>query len=421
MTTAAPTAALSLSALLRQPVTDSDGHRMGTLADLIVRLRRDDYPLVTGLVVTVGSTRGFVSAQDLAALAPERIELGVSTVDVREFRRREGEVLLSEDVLGHRLIDVSRAAFVKAYDVQLSPVLDGWAATGLDVHRRRWLSLGPRHAAHAPRDWKDFEPLIGHAESARVRAVTGRIPELKPAQIADIIEEATGGEQDELLAQVHADPELEADVFEELDEDSQSELFKDRSDAEVAEVLGRMQADDAADALMDLPQERRSPVLGLLPEPQRSRVHQLLGYHDLTAGGLMGTDFLALPATSTVADALTAVRGASLLQPQALTVIYTLAPDGTLDGALSLVHAVQADPGRSLAEVADRDVVSASPADDVIDVTTRMADFNLLAMPVLSEDRRILGAITVDDALEAAIPDDWSNREPHHHETRPES
>ena len=192
-------------------------------------------------------------------------------------------------------------------------------------------------------------------------------------------------------------------------------------DAEVAEVLGRMQADDAADAIMDLPQERRMPVLGLLPEPQHSRVHRLLGYHDLTAGGLMGTDFLALPATSTIADALTAVRGAVLLEPQALSVIYTLAPDGTLEGALSLVHAVQADAARPLSEVADRDVVVASPGDDVIDVTTRMADFNLLAMPVLGQDRRILGVITVDDALEAAIPEDWSRRESNHHETGSES
>jgi Mg/Co/Ni transporter MgtE len=66
---------------------------------------------------------------------------------------------------------------------------------------------------------------------------------------------------------------------------------------------------------------------------------------------------------------------------------------------------------------ADIDVVVASPDDDVIDVTTRMADFNLLALPVISEDRHILGLITVDDALEAAIPQDWSRREPSHHET----
>ncbi|WP_336854082.1 magnesium transporter MgtE N-terminal domain-containing protein [Sinomonas albida] len=411
------TQTLSLSTILRHPVTDSEGLRMGTLADVIIRLRPDDYPLVTGLVVAVGGAHVFVSAADLAALTPERVELGNTSVNLGEFHRREGEVLLSNDVLGHRLIDLARITFVKAYDVQLTQVLDGWAVTGIDVHRRRWLGLGTRHSGHQTRDWLDFEPLIGHAESARVRQATGRLPELKPAQIADIIEEANDNEQDELLAQVHADPELEADVFEELDEDSQSELFRDRSDAEVAEVLGRMQADDAADAIMDLAQERRSSVLSRLPEAQRDTVQRLLGYHDLTAGGLMGTDFIALPATATVADGLAAVRAASALQPQALVMLYTLNPDGTLDGVVSLVQAVQAPAEQRLADVADTDVVVASPTDDVVDVTTRMADFNLLALPVVSEDRRIIGLITVDDALEAAIPEDWSRRESNHRET----
>lgn len=135
----------------------------------------------------------------------------------------------------------------------------------------------------------------------------------------------------------------------------------------------------------------------------------------------MGTEFLALPATATIADAFTAVRGARLVQPQALVVLYTLAPDGTLDGALSLAQAVQADPAQTLSQVADRDVVVASPEDDVIDVTTRMADFNLLALPVVSEDRHIIGVVTVDDALEAAIPQDWSRRESNHRETGSES
>ena len=416
------TSALSLSALLRKPVTDEHGHRIGVLADVIVRLRHGDYPLVTGLVVAVGSTSRvlvFMSAAHLAELTPERIHLRVSTGDMGEFQRREGEVLLREDVLGHRLIDLSRVTLVKAYDVQLTQVPDGWAVTGLDVHRRRWLGLGPRHAAHSPRDWLDFEPLIGHAQSARVRRAGGRLPELKPAQIADILEDATDEEQDELLAQVHQDPDLEADVFEELDPDSQTELLRDRPDAHVAEVLARMQADDAADALMDLPQERRMPVLSQLPEPQRTNVYRLLSYHDLTAGGLMGTEFIALPATATAADALASVHAAKTLQPQALIMLYTLTPEGTLDGALSLPQVIQADPASRLGAIADAHVIVASPTDDVVDITTRMADFNLLALPVVSEDRHILGVITVDDALEAAIPPDWTRRETDHHGTEP--
>jgi hypothetical protein len=85
------------------------------------------------------------------------------------------------------------------------------------VHRLRWLSPGPHHAAHAPRDWNDFDPLIGHAGSARTRTATSRILHLKPAQIADIIEESVRGEQAELLARLGQLPELEADVFEEFD------------------------------------------------------------------------------------------------------------------------------------------------------------------------------------------------------------
>ena len=417
------TLTVSLSDVVRRPVIDRDGCRIGTLADVLIRLRQDDYPIVSGLVVAVGTLRSVVPAGFLAAMGPGQVRLRCSTSQSGTFARREGEVLLRDDVLDHRLIDLVRVAFVKAYDVQLTQMVDGWAVTGLDVHRRRWLGLGIRHAAHPPRDWRDFEPLIGHAESARVRRARGRIPVLKPAQIADIIEEANDDEQGELLAQVHANPELEADVFAELDEDSQSELFRDRSDAEVAEVLSRMQVDDAADAIMDLPRERRSPVLDQLPEPQRTDVHRLLGYHDLTAGGLMGTDFVAVQDSLTVADAIEAVRaGAEVgMQPQALVTVYALRADGTLSGCLSLVRAVQADPRQQISELEGTGVVAASAGDDIARVTRRMSDFNLLALPVVDDEDRIIGLVTVDDALEAAIPEDWSRREMRHRETGSES
>ena len=94
---------------------------------------------------------------------------------------------------------------------------------------------------------------------------------MSPAQIADIIESASSGEEDILLAQVHEDPELEADVFEELDDNKQAKLLSARGNEEVAELLARMRADDAADAVMDLPQERRQQVLDLLPDRRKQR------------------------------------------------------------------------------------------------------------------------------------------------------
>ncbi|QCB97364.1 magnesium transporter [Arthrobacter sp. PAMC25564] len=415
-TTAIP--AIRLSALLRRPVLDSKGNQIGTLADAIVRLQEGDYPRLAGLVVAVGSNRFFAPMEKLAGIEPGSIRLRTAKLDLRPFTRREGEVLLKEDVLGHRLIDTDHTVMVKAYDIELHDTSTGWSVTGLDVHKPRWFGIDRRHDTHPFQDWNRFLPLIGHEASSKARSLSARFGQLKPAEIADLIEGSSEKEQDELLARVHTDPELEADVFEELDEDRQSRILKDRTDQEVADVLSRMRADDAADAVMDLPQERRTGILALLPGPQHTKVMALLGYHDATAGGLMGTDYTALPATATIAEALESIRTATTEQPEALTTIYSLHPDGTLAGVIGLVQALQADPAALLGDAADPEPVSATAGDDIIDVTTTMADYNMLTLPVLDGQGRILGVITVDDALEAAIPSDWTHREPNRHTAR---
>lgn len=408
-----------LSALLKHAVIDAKGKKVGELADAIVSLRGDDYPLLTGLAARAASVTVFVPISQVIAIDTDRIELRSARLDLRPFARRDGEVLLRADILGHRLIDVDRALLVRAHDVQVTQTGEGWIVTGLDVHRRPWMHVGARHKRHPMRDWRSFEALIGHQHSVLIRSPFGRLRRLKPAQLADLIEEASREEQDELLAHVHSDPELEADVFEELDEDQQSQLLRTRNSEQIADVLARMRADDAADAIMDLPQKRRLPVLDLLPDPHRTRVRALLGYHTATAGGLMGVDYLALHEQATIADALELVRTAKTQQPEALTTIYSLDPDGRLVGTVSLVRALQLDPTTPLHTATDPDPVHAHHDDDIVRVTTQMADFNLLTLPVLDEHSRILGVITVDDALEAAIPEDWRRREHHHRPNTP--
>ena len=221
-------------------------------------------------------------------------------------------------MLGHRLIDVASAHLIRAADLELRQqwTPDGreeWVLAGVDTSRRPgWLrrltGRGERpQDEQAFRDWSRFEPLIGHAGSAGLRGPLARIRRLKPAQIADLLEDASKAEETEILGQVHADPELEADVFEELDEDRATRLLAERSDAEIAGVLARMRADDAADAIAELPQPRRQAVLDLLPPGQRTKVLTLMGFNPTSAGGLMGVDFLALPRDVAVADALAAV------------------------------------------------------------------------------------------------------------------
>jgi len=280
----------------------------------------------------------------------------------------------------------------------------------VDSHRRRRV-LPSRGTEHAFREWAQFEPLIGHSGTALLRGPFGRIRRLKPAQIADLLEDASKDEETEILGLVHADPELEADVFEELEEDLATRLLGARTDGEIAAVLARMRADDAADAIAELPQRRRQPVLDLLPPGPRAKVLTLMGYNPTSAGGLMAMDFITVLGTASVADAIAAVAGAAALQPEALTSVHALDGRGRLCGVARLVTLLQADPAATLTQVCDDDPVRVGTDTDVVDVAVLMSDYNLITVPVVDERREMLGVITVDDVLEVTLPEDWRRRE----------
>ena len=407
---------LHLSELLKRPITDRGGESLGRLADVVVRLRGSELPLVIGGVANVGGREVFVPMEQVTSFDGAVLKLDSAKLDLRHFERRPGEVLLRADVLGHRLIDVETAHLIKAADLELEQRGGEWVLTGVDTRRRRaglsaLFGRGGAEPEHSFREWSAFEPLIGHTGSAMLRGPFARIRRLKPAQIADLLEEASKEEETEILGHVHADPELEADVFEELDEDLATRLLGARTDAEIAEVLSRMRADDAADAVAELPQNRRQPVLDLMPPGQRTKVLTLMGFNPTSAGGLMGVDFLALAPEVPVGAALAAVRESQTLQPEALTSVHAVDPDGYLHGVANLVSLLQADADSTLADVCDDDPVRVGASTDVVDVAVLMSDYNLITIPVVDERRHMIGIITVDDVLEVTLPADWRRRE----------
>ena len=414
--TAQPAARLWLKELVGSRLADRAGERLGRVDDVIVRLAEGGYPPVTGLVGRIAGRRLFVPWDRIGDVTPGRAQLTGETLSLARFERRQGEVLLREDVLGRRMISVESGRLITANDIELALSGGAWRVVGVEAGIRSPLRrILPRRLRTQPRetrdfvDWANVEPFVGHVPTSRLLLPLRRLRRLHPAQIADIVEHASHEEGEEIISAVHGDPELEADVFEELNTEHQVEFLKSRSDAEAAAVLAEMGGDDAADLITELDQERRARILALLPPAQQAKLRALLRYNADSAGGLMSPDFISVPEDGTVSDAIAAVRSAEVSEQIAADVFLTDS-EGRLAGAVPLLQLVQHGDGEHLTELKQRGNTHLHPNDDFPEVARMMADFNLTCAPVLDDTEHIIGVITVDDVLEAMLPDSWRRR-----------
>jgi CBS domain-containing protein len=405
---------IHLSSVAGSPLLDSAGDRLGRVEDLVARLDHGHgLPPVTGLKARIGGREMFVPVDRLAQLGPDAARTSTTKLNLAQFERQPGEVLLRSDVLDRSVINVATARLVKAREVELVCDEGAWRVAGIDptLRPRMWRFFPRRFRGHDTEHrhfipWSDIEPFHGHVPTSRLKLATRRLRRLHPAQIADLVEAASHEEGEEILEAVGEDKEFEADVFEELDDEHQVEFLRERSDAEAADVLARMASDDAADLLLELDQERRLPILHLLPPAKQRKIRTLLGHNPQTAGGLMNPDFVSVPADATVAQALERVRATELGAQQA-SIVCVLDDHGKLVVALSLAELIRADRSRRVASISEATLPTIAPEADLPEVARLMSDYNMIAIPVVEADGRIVGIIAVDDVLEQLIPEEW--------------
>jgi len=407
---------LMLTQLLRSPVLNPAGAEVGRVEDFIVKLAEGGgYPPITGLKVRVGAQDVFVGIDLVDKLEPGAVRLNTHTIQTQPFQRRPGEVLLAADVLGRHLVDVARGRIVQAHDLVLAHAEEGWRLLGIDRSPQAMLRrLVPRRGRpdlrrHAILDWRDVQPFVGHVPSAKLLMPLQRLRRLHPAQIADIVEGASHAEGEEIIKAVQGDAELTADIFEELDPEHQAEFIKTRSNEEAARVLDKMAPDDAADLLGELDQERRLPVLNLMSPNQQHKMRKLLQYHPTTAGGMMSPDYVWVARGSTVDMAIEAVRVDDKAPHQLLNTVFVTEESGKFVGSVAVADLVRAEPTKKIEDL-DLTNCTIGAGADFADVTLMMADYNLTSLAVTDNAGNLIGAVSVDDLLEALVPEDWRNR-----------
>jgi magnesium transporter len=412
---------LYLSQAIGRPVLDANGEPLGKVDDLIVAVG-DRYPPVTGLVVVTDRRRIFLPWSHVDRFDVSGARLSTPTIDITKFQQRPDEIGLRADLLDKQIVDIDGRKVVRVNDLRLDDVEGQLRLVAVDVGaagllRRLGIEGAFRILARNLRlptperyiDWEDVDPVETSIASIKLRVPHAGLTELHPADLATIMDQLAPRDRAGVLAAL--DDEAVADAIEEMEPDTQVEVLEGLAPERAADILEEMSPDDAADLVADLSDETREELLALMERDEAAELGGLLAYPEDTAGGMMTTEFVAVPADLTAAQTIDRLRE---LEPDAETIyyVYVVDIDGHLVGVLSLRDLIVAQPSTSIGEVMIEDPVTVEVTADRDDVAGVVARYNLLAVPVVDGDGRLVGIVTVDDAIDTILPASWRRRVP---------
>lgn len=402
-----------LSQVQGRPVFDANGVRVGMLRDLLIR-PEIPYPPVDSLAVMHNGQLRSVPWHDVASVTPRGTALRGSFDEERYGEPSDDRVWLARDVLDKQIVDTSGVKLVRVNDVALTPLNDELRVAGVDnsttgLFRRIGIESAARLFARKPTRLIDWEQVdIGPAvDEVRLKVSYDRLRRMRPADIAEVVSQMSPGEAADVLEAL--DDETAARTMAELPDDHQAAVLSAMEPDEAADVLEEMEPDEAADVLGDVPEERAEELMALMEKAAADEVRSLLAYPEDTAGGLMNTGF-SVSQDSTVAEVVSRIRQLEDDRSDLLHTIFAVDDDGRLMGAITLRDLLLANRASPVSRIMREDVESVRLEDPDDDVARKLVRYNLLALPVLDDERRVKGVVTVNDVLDLVTPKSWQRR-----------
>ncbi len=413
-----------LSKLLNQKVWDVFGRVIGKLDDVLVDNTEQNMPQIIAIVVK-NTARGdeLIDAISIATLSPS-ITLKRRGEDPLLYHPTGHELYLKQRVLDQQIVDTEGKRLVRVNDLQLARKDQNFHLTGVDVGglgllRRLGLdnltrSIG-KFFNQKPKTnvipWEDVAS-IEHDDPLRLKVSRDRLVQMEPADIAAILDDLDHHTSKAFL-EGFTDEQL-ADTLEESSAEIQQVVIAHLEPERAADILEEMQPDEAADILADMEHGKSEELLRLMDDDDEEDMRMLLRYHETSSGGIMTTEFASVPAHYTVGEALHHLRtNEDALEDEFMYYIYVLDPEKHLKGVISLRDLVTSPLDMPLSDRFDDHVVTVSPYESQNAAAYLVAKYNLMAVPVIEpETNKMIGIVTVDDALDTVLPTAWKKKLP---------
>jgi CBS domain-containing protein len=378
-----------LAKLAGTPVFDPNADRVGKVRDAVASLRQDSTPpRILGFIVEVPQRRKiFIPITRVTSIDDGGVFI-TGALNIRRYQQRHGEVQLLAELLDHstRLHDSGETVIIEDICMESLENRD-WFASQIHVLKK---ARGWRRGTSITVNWGDVE-IDTPAHGVNFTNAQEDINLLPAQDVAAALHDLDMNRQTEIARTL--DDEKLADVLEEMDDAERVALVTQLEGELVADVLSEMAPDDAADVLREVGTEKAESLLSLMEDDEAQDVRRLMEYEDFSAGGMMTTDPVILATDSTVCRAPLET------------------PTGRLVGVVHVQRLLREPPALSLGLVAEKETNAISPETSLNDVVKHLANYNLIAAPVVDENERLLGAVTVDDVLDHLLPANWRSEE----------
>jgi CBS domain-containing protein len=398
-----------LARLAGTAVFDPNGDPVGKVRDAVATLRANNQPpRILGLIVEVPLRRRvFVPITRVTSIESGTVVI-TGLVNMRRFESRAGEILVLGDMLDRSITLIESDETVLVEDLGMEQNRTGdWLMTRVHIMKR---GQGIRRkGATSTVTWEEVQGFATTENEQGTSNLLSTLSNLRAADLAAVIQDLAPKRRVEVARAL--DDERLADVLEEMDEAERVALLSELEGERAADVLGEMDPDDAADLLREIGEVRAQELIDLMEPEDAEDVIRLMTYEDYSAGGMMTTEPLIMSADYTVADALAVVRRSEISPALASQVFVTRQPLETPTGRfIGMVHyqrLLREPPATLLGSLVDTDTQGLSPDATLNEVSSYLASYNLLSVPVVDGNERLLGAVTVDDVLDHLLPDNW--------------
>lgn len=401
------------SEVFQKDVVDQYGKKMGVLWDMaIVPGARS--PSVARLVIKRRQQFWEFPVENLNLFNRYVITFNDVEGVLRAFTEKDEDILIKKHVLDKQILDVNGAKIVRVNDLKLGEGDGGVCVMGIDVGLNGILrridggkaiqnifTLLNKPIKENIISWNYLQTIDPDLRNLTLTVARKQLGEIHPSDLAEILAEIPPEQGTEILSSV--DEELAGEALHEVSSGVREKLLNEMDKETISDILEEMPPDEAADILGEMPEETSQELLSLMEKEDAEEVKDLLGYEEDTAGGLMTTEMLDFSPETTVDEALANMR---LLSPDVEFIYYVYVVDNEdrLLGVVSMRRILTSPIDAKLGDLMTQNVKYVSPDADRKEIGESISKYDFIAIPVLDNEKKLLGVITVDDIIDLFIP-----------------